>query len=106
MLLRDGFYTVCIDDFNVRAADLEQSCSGTFPPITPAVPMSPSLGHSQRVGGQVGTENSVIQIGVAFGLVETRGVHCWHVVQSESLGGISATPGSNPNLLGGPREFT
>lgn len=61
---------MCVDDFQVRDVALEQSCSVTFSPVTLSVLMPLFLGFSPRVGGQVGIENSVIQVGVALGLVK------------------------------------
>ena len=76
--------------------------------------MSLFLAHSQRVGGKVGTENNIIQKGVALGLVRTCKVHCWHVVQicpgeevqSESRGDVGVVSGSSPSTLSSFREFT
>lgn len=34
LAVRIDLYTIHVDDFNVRDADLEQFCSVTFPPLT------------------------------------------------------------------------
>lgn len=65
--------------------------------------MSLSLGHSQS--GQVGTENSVIQTGVAFGLARHVGstAGTWFSLRAWEASELLRF---HPNLLGGLREFT
>ena len=43
--------------------------------------MSLFLAHSQRAGGQARAANSMIQKGIALGLVGTCQVHCGHMEQ-------------------------
>lgn len=60
----------------------KQPYSVVFLPVGLSVPMSLFLTHSQRVGGRVGTGDSIAQIGIALGFVNTQwSPLCWHMVQ-------------------------